>query len=200
MNGAQKSWHREQRRKNVLFALLFVTGLASFAVLVLWVQSLTHDLRIEREYNRVLAQQVRELGGRPIKGPPGEPGKSVVGPPGPSGPPGPPGGVGPSGRPGKDGSDGADGESVTGEPGKDGADGDPGPAGPPGPQGATGPAGPRGQQGPPGPNCPDGYSLQVPPWDKDALVCRRNDAPKPGGESNSPIAMGALDPQRKQYA
>ncbi|MDX3353881.1 hypothetical protein PV703_11285 [Streptomyces sp. ME01-24h] len=35
-----------------------------------------------------------------------------------------------------------------------------------------------GPQGPAGPTCPDGYSLQAPAYDPDALVCRKDGAPQ----------------------
>jgi hypothetical protein len=118
------------------------------------------------------------------------------GPAGEQGEPGEPGETGFSGAPGKDGQVGA-----TGPPG---ATGPAGPQGDTGPQGATGPQGERGEkgdtgeQGPPGPDCPDGYSLQPPADDPDALVCRRDDAPDtPDGDSPQ---AAALDPQRRQYA
>jgi hypothetical protein len=124
--------------------------------------------------------------------------------PGPSGPPGPPG------------EQGEPGATVTGPPGKDGATvtGPPGPAvtgpqGPPGdsvtgPPGPAGPAGPAGKDGADGKDgrdgqtCPDGYSLQPPPDDPDALVCRRDGAPPPDDDKPGPLAL-ALDPQRRQY-
>jgi hypothetical protein len=125
--------------------------------------------------------------------------------------PGPPGETGPPGRPGRDGQDGSDGEAGApgedGEPGEAGQDGAPGAAGPQGeqgPRGEQGPqgeSGPRGEQGPPGPDCPDGYSLQAPSWDPDALVCRRDGAPDPGpspSPSPGPLAAG-LEPYRRQY-
>jgi hypothetical protein len=123
----------------------------------------------------------------------------IPGPRGPSGEKGEPGEAGPSGAPGQDGADGVDGEP--------GAAGPTGPAGPPGPQGETGPVGPQGERGPAGEDgrdgqtCPDGYSLQAPSWDPDALVCRRDGAPDPGpGEGQGSQAEGALDPQRRLYA
>ncbi|MFH9073461.1 hypothetical protein [Streptomyces alboflavus] len=134
--------------------------------------------------------------------------------PGPRGPAGEPGQSGASGRPGEDGASGRDGaDGAGGDPGPSGAPGAPGSsgadgaAGPPGPQGEPGPAGPAGEQGPPGEDgadgrdgqtCPDGYSLQPPPDDPDALVCRR-DGPPPEEPERSPQAA-ALDPQRRQYA
>lgn len=137
----------------------------------------------------------------PIPGPAGADGEDGVdGEPGASGKPGD------SGKAGKDGADGADG--VAGEPGPVGATG---PAGPPGPQGEPGPAGPQGEPGADGADgadgrdgqsCPEGYSLQAPSWDADALVCRRDGAPDPDdpGNGNGPQAEGALDPQRRVYA
>jgi len=150
------------------------------------------------------SEAIRDLSDRvevpvPIPGPPGEkgekgdPGKpapTITPSPGPSGAPGRPGAdstmPGPSGPPGRDGTDGKD--------GKDGKDGAQGPPGPP---------------GPPGPACPEGYSLQAPQWDPDALVCRRDGAPPPD-DSPSPAPsptprptdapfLVALDPTRRQY-
>ncbi|MDX3455029.1 collagen-like protein [Streptomyces sp. ME02-8801-2C] len=142
--------------------------------------------------------------------------------PGPRGPTGDPGSPGPSGSPGKAGADGEDGAAgptgepggagdsgppgavgASGPPGPEGAQGPAGPAGPVGPQGEAGPQGERGEtgeRGPAGPDCRDGYSLQVPPWDPDALVCRRDSAPSDsgGGTPSSPLAAG-LDPSRREY-
>ncbi|MDX3637665.1 collagen-like protein [Streptomyces europaeiscabiei] len=129
----------------------------------------------------------------------------IPGPPGADGEDGAVGEPGPSGSPGSDGKDGADGADST-------VPGPSGPAGPPGPQGEPGPAGPQGAPGADGADgadgvdgqsCPDGYSLQAPSYDPDALVCRKNGAPgpepdKPGG--GNPQAEGALDPQRRVYA
>ncbi|MBD9700615.1 collagen-like protein [Streptomyces sp. ID01-12c] len=124
--------------------------------------------------------------------------------PGPRGPDGDPGPSGSPGEAGKDGVDGTDGSA--GEPGPVGATG---PAGPPGPQGEPGPAGPQGEPGADGADgvdgedgqtCPEGYSLQAPSWDADALVCRRDGAPDPEKPGGGPQAEGALDPQRRVYA
>jgi hypothetical protein len=182
------------------------------AVLVayIWWQTsqLTHDLRTANEARDALARQVQQLGEKPVAGPPGsrgEPGASVTGPPGPSGPPGPPGpaGVNATGEPGKNGEDGAPGAS--GQPGEPGQDGESvtGPAGPPGPQGEPGPAGPQGEpgvDGRDGQTCPDGYSLQAPSYDPDALVCRKDGAPDPEpGNGNSGLLSAGLDPQRREY-
>lgn len=126
----------------------------------------------------------------PIPGPKGDPGR-----PGRNGSPGP---AGEDGAPGEDGTDGAPGEA--GEPGAAGADGTDGAQGPQGEPGPQGEQGPRGEPGPAGPNCPSGYSLQPPPDDPDALVCRRDSAPEDGESQapTSPLAL-ALDPSRRQY-
>jgi len=160
---------------------------------------------------RVLRAQVQAAGETP-KAP--DPSKAVedlddrarvpVPIPGPRGPQGDPGQPGPSGSPGQNGTDGD-----TGTPGGTGATGPAGPAGPagpPGPQGDPGPAGPQGEQGatgergPAGPSCPDGYSLQAPADDPNALVCRRDGAPDPQPTDNGGglLSMG-LDPTRRQY-
>lgn len=121
--------------------------------------------------------------------------------PGPRGPQGEPGKDAPTitpspGPPGADGKDGADStvpgpQGPQGEPGADSTV--PGPSGPPGRDGRDGVDGEDGQ------TCPDGYSLQAPSWDPDALVCRKDTAPEPG-EQGGPQAAGALDPQRRLYA
>ncbi|WP_405960838.1 collagen-like protein [Streptomyces sp. NBC_00024] len=125
----------------------------------------------------------------------------IPGPPGADGEDGVDGEPGPSGSPGSDGSDGA-----AGMPGAAGPSGAAGPAGPPGPQGEPGPAGPQGDPGAAGADgedgqaCPEGYSLQAPSYDEDALVCRKDGAPDPDEPGNGPQAAGALDPQRRVYA
>jgi hypothetical protein len=115
--------------------------------------------------NRVLAQQVRDLGGTPKvspapgpAGPAGSPG--VSGQPGASGAPGRPGAGGTPGSPGASGKTGAAG--TPGSPGPSGAMGAQGPAGPAGKDGQDGKDGATGPQGPagsPGPTCPSGYHL-----------------------------------------
>jgi type II secretory pathway pseudopilin PulG len=94
--------------------------------------------------------------------------------------PGPPGPRGPAGAAGKPA------PTITPSPGASGAVGATGAQGPqgvpgadstvPGPQGEKGDTGER---GPAGPSCPDGYSLQTPSYDPDALVCRKDGAPDP---------------------
>lgn len=209
---------RRWRRGDVVTALAaIVLGLA-LAWIVLSVQQLRSELTTANEARDALARQVVELGESPVAGEPGsrgDPGPAVTGPPGrpgadgPPGPAGPSGPPGPSGRPGRDGSDGVDGIGATGAPGPDGMDGSPGPAGPPGPpgpQGEPGPAGPQGpagedgQDGRDGQTCPDGYSLQPPPDDPDALVCRRDDAPddEPQDGQSGMTVLG-LAPERRRF-
>ncbi|MFD3310415.1 collagen-like protein [Streptomyces sp. NPDC058694] len=123
-------------------------------------------------------------GGAP--GPGGDRGpRGETGPPGPSGSPGP---AGPSGGPGEPGPAGADG--LNGANGTDGAGGPPGSDGSQGyqgPKGDPGPKGEKGEKGDPGASCPDGYSLQAPAGDPDALVCRRG-----GGAAPAPEPAGLL--------
>ncbi|MGW4784245.1 collagen-like protein [Streptomyces sp. NPDC004230] len=183
---------------------------AFLAWLAVQVVSLSTDLRTANAARDALSLQVQRLGGSPVAGPPGsrgEAGKSIVGPSGPAGPSGPqgetgpPGPVGPSGAPGKNGINGASATGLPGEPGATGAAGAAGPAGPAGPQGETGPQGPqgdKGEKGDPGPSCPDGYSLQAPAYDPDALVCRKDGAPQPSSKKGGLLGMG-LDPSRRQY-
>jgi len=157
---------------------------------------------------RALRQQIKARGGTPVAPDPTKavdnlPARAEVPVPIP-GPKGEPGSPGPSGSPGKSGAAGQ-----TGAPGAPGAVGPTGPAGPQGEPGAAGPAGPAGpagqdgtdgQDGRDGQTCPDGYSLQAPSYDPDALVCRKDGAPDPGGsETPTPQAAG-LDPQRRIYA
>ncbi|MGW7598105.1 collagen-like protein [Streptomyces antimycoticus] len=126
--------------------------------------------------------------------------------PGPRGPAGPPGKAddGTDGSNGKDGRDGTPGADST-------VPGPAGPAGPEGPQGPTGPPGKDGQDGAPGADgkdgqdgrdgqtCPDGYSLQPPPDDPDALVCRKDGAPAPEPDpDSSPQTPAALAPDRRR--
>lgn len=161
---------------------------------------------------RALRAQVKARGGTPVAPDPSRavedlPDRAEVPVPIP-GPSGPKGDRGPSGSPGADGSDGDDGSDGSSGPsgapgvnGSDGAVGPPGPAGeagPPGAKGDPGPAGADGRDGRDGQTCPDGYSLQAPAGDPDALVCRRDGAPDPDGPESPQAA--ALDPQRRVYA
>jgi hypothetical protein len=154
---------------------------------------------------RALRAQVKSQGQTPVAPDPSKavsnlPARTVVPVPIP-GPSGPAGSPGPSGAAGKDG--------VAGSPGANGSPGAVGPTGPAGPEGAqgpVGPAGPAGQDGKDGTDgrdgqtCPDGYSLQAPDYDPDALVCRKDGAPQPGDSKTPSLQSLALDPHRRQYA
>ncbi|MFF2502208.1 collagen-like protein [Streptomyces sp. NPDC058067] len=206
-----------QHRRDIIYGVLVLAGVLLFTALVLWLQELNHDLRTANDARDALARQVQQLGHKPVAGPPGsrgEPGKSVVGPrgaqgqqgePGPIGPTGP---IGPSGKPGRDGAHGSNGADGVGQTGAAGADGVPGPSGPPGAKGETGPQGPPGVDGKDGKDgadgrdgqtCPEGYSLQAPAYDPDALVCRRDSAPQPQKKNSGGLLSMGLDPQRRQY-
>lgn len=134
-------------------------------------RSLRGALAEQRETSRTLAEQVRDLGGRPLVTPPAGP----PGEPGPAGPAGPAptlaqvidalasycadgrcrGPAGADGRDGQDGRDGARGErgatGATGGTGPQGERGEPGPQGPGGPPGPPGPQGEKGERGEVGP-------------------------------------------------
>lgn len=178
---------RTERRTDVLYAVGVMLAVGILAWVVITMQQLSHDLSTSNAARDALARQVQQLGASPVAGPPGSRGDSgTAGQPGPAGSPGaegpagPPGPSGPTGKTGATGTSGTDGVSVTGSPGAAGADGPtgaPGPAGPqgdPGPAGPTGPAGKDGTDGKDGQSCPDGYSLQTPPDDPDAVECRRD--------------------------
>ncbi|GAA0554755.1 hypothetical protein GCM10010390_66080 [Streptomyces mordarskii] len=211
---------RKQRRRGdylaVAGALLFAGLLAAGMIAFL---SLTKDLADANRARDQLAAQVQGLGASPVAGPPGS--RGTPGDVGPSGPPGPPG---PTGSPGSDGTDGKDGKSgdpggpgpsgspgsagksgVNGVDGQNGADGAAGPVGPVGPQGSQGEQGPkgdtgdRGPAGPAGPNCPEGYSLQAPSYDPDALVCRRDGAPDPEPSDSGSGGLLGLPADRRRY-
>ncbi|GAA2108287.1 collagen-like protein [Streptomyces synnematoformans] len=212
-------------RRGDLIAVGVAVALGAVVAWIVWaIQDMQHDLRTATEARDALAGQVERLGGEPVAGPPGsrgEPGESVTGPRGPKGEPGadgrdaPSASPGPRGPRGEAGADGADSNvpGPSGSPGAPGADstvpGPPGPSGPPGPAGADGKDGTDGQDGargatgpagPPGPTCPDGYTLQAPAWDPDALVCRRTETPPPSDDPDAPAALSmGLDPHRRQY-
>lgn len=213
---------RAERRAHtlwVLAVLLFVGGAVAVAWLVVERDRLYGQLAHEADLRgqavstlagdvRALRAQVRAAGKTPVAPDPTKavedlPARAEVPVPIP-GPPGPAGSPGPSGSPGRAGVDGSPGASgvpgVAGPSGAAGAQGEQGPAGPAGPQGEPGPAGQDGSDGRDGQTCPDGYSLQAPDYDPDALVCRKDGAPQPGdpGDGKSPQAL-ALDPQRRQY-
>lgn len=173
------------------------------------VSTLASDVRILREQVKAAgetpkvpdpSQAVEDLDDRtrvpvPIPGPRGPKGeKGDPGEPAPTITPAP----GASGAPGQPGSD----STVPGPPGPAGPPGAdstvPGPSGPPGRDGRDGVDGQDGQ------TCPDGYSLQPPADDPDALVCRRDGAPPPdepgNGNSGGGLLSAGLDPHRRQYA
>lgn len=155
----------KERRRDAMFAVALVCGVAVLAWIVITMQALSHDLRTANGARDALASQVQKLGATPVAGPPGsrgEAGKSIVGPRGPRGSPGPSGPPGPSGSPGKTGSPGASGSpgvvGASGSPGVDGVNGSPGPAGV---QGEPGPAGADGKDGADG-QPPDGWTYTDP--------------------------------------
>lgn len=200
-----------RRRTDLLFVLVAAAALAGTLWIVITLQSLSAELHTANAARDALASQVQRLGGKPVAGPPGSRGESITGPrgskgdegdPGESGPSGVPGGDGNNGADGADGSEGADGVGESGPPGAaggDGAAGPPGPQGEPGPAGPEGPAGKDGADGRSGHACPDGYSLQPPAGDPDALVCRRDGAPAPDPDNEDSPQAAALDPTRRQY-
>ena len=112
----------------------------------------------------------------PIPGPSGAQGSpGAAGTNGQPGSPGANGSVGPSGAAGAAGSVGSTGPSgATGQQGEQGPVGALGAQGPQGDQGPKGDTGDTGATGPAGPSCPDGYSLQAPTWDPNALVCEKD--------------------------
>ncbi|WP_263170704.1 collagen-like protein [Streptomyces sp. SCSIO ZS0520] len=161
---------------------------------------------------RVLRAQITAKGDTPAAPDPGRavedlPDRAAVPVPipGPAGPRGPRGQQGQPGTAGTDGADGTAGETgPSGEAGTDGAAGPAGPAGEPGPAGPAGPQGPAGKDGTDGADgrdgqtCPDGYSLQAPPTDPDALVCRRNSTPpEPDPGQTTPSTPGLPADRRR---
>lgn len=207
-----------------LAILLFLFGVAAVTWLLVDRAQLTDQLAHEADLRgtavstlagdvRALRQQVRQEGKTPVAP---DPTKAVENLPAraevPVPIPGPPGTKGDKGDPGKDaptitpapGASGAPGQpgadstvpGPSGAPGRPGADSTvPGPSGPPGKDGRDGTDGKDGRDGQ---SCPDGYSLQAPDYDRDALVCRKEGAPQPGNsDSPSPLAL-ALDPQRRR--
>jgi hypothetical protein len=210
---------KDRRRGDVWFALAAAIGIAALAWVVITMQQLSHDLRTANDARDALSRQVQQLGEKPVAGPPGsrgDPGQSITGPQGPQGiqgepgPAGPLGPIGPPGAPGKNGIAGSNGSNGVGIIGPTGAAGSNGAAGQQGPQGEPGPVGPTGPQGPAGADgkdgadgkngaaCPDGYSMQAPAYDPDALVCRRDGAPQPTQQKSGLLGLG-LAPNRRQY-
>lgn len=224
MTRAETALYRARHVLWTLGAVLFLGGAAAIVWLLMDRDQMADRLAQEADLRglavstlasdvRELRAQVRAEGETPVAPDPTQavedlPERAEVPVPIP-GPRGPVGSTGPSGTPGRDGVDGSPGAS--GEPGSPGAEGATGPAGP---QGEPGPAGPQGEPGPAGADgrdgvdgkdgqsCPEGYSLQAPADDPDALVCRRDGAPRPSEEPDDGgvLGAGALDPQRRQYA
>lgn len=143
---------------------------------------------------RALRQQITAAGKTPVAPDPTKavknlPDRAAVPVPIP-GPPGPKGDKGDTGKAAP---------TITPSPGASGAVGATGPQGPQGEPGEsiTGPPGPKGEQGEkgdrgdPGPACPDGYHLEAPSYDPDALVCRRDGAADPS-PTQEPQGRGLL--------
>ncbi|WP_199546568.1 collagen-like protein [Streptomyces sp. N35] len=209
MTRAERVLYRRRHLLWVAAALLFLGGAVGVAFLKIdRAQSRADDLAAEADLRgtavSTLATDVRQLraqlqakGETPAAPDPGRavedlPARAEV----PVPIPGPPG---PKGEPGRSGTPGTPGEAgETGSPGEPGVPGADGPQGPPGPAGEPGPAGPQGEPGPAGADgqdgqtCPDGYTLQPPPDDPDALVCRRSDAEQPAPSRRGLLGMGTL--------
>ncbi|ONK09422.1 hypothetical protein [Streptomyces sp. MP131-18] len=203
------------------YALGVLAAVAALAWVVITMQGLAEDLRAANDARDALAEQVQQLGGTPVAGPPGSRGEAGAvgeqGPPGPPGDRGPMGVRGPGGAPGDDGQDGGDGPpgdpgaaGADGPAGEAGADGTAGPAGPPGPQGEPGPAGPAGEQGPAGDRGPAGPAPTSWTWtgpDGTTYRCTPVTAGSteyacaPTGVPDDPTrGLGAaLDPARRQW-
>lgn len=218
---------RRWRRGDVLAVAAALLLGAALAWTVLSVQHLATELRTANSARDALASQVQQLGEKPVAGPPGSrgnpggvgrPGKpGSSGSPGPSGKPGSAGSDGAAGKAGRNGTNGQPGPAGSpaasgrdGAPGQRGDPGEPGPAvtGPPGQQGEQGPAGEPGKDGKDGADgadgrdgqtCPDGYSLQPPPDDPDALVCRRDGAPSQQDEGAGVRPQSAAVIDRKRW-
>lgn len=211
------------------FAVAAVLLVLSGAIVLVWLRIDDADQRAEQltvEANargdavstlagdvRVLRAQIKAKGGTPAAP---DPGRAVDDLPDRAQVPVPiPGPTGPRGARGEKGDQGEPGRTPSVVPGPSGAKGDrgepgtsitgpPGPAGPPGADGADGKNGADGRDGTNGKDgqtCPDGYSLQAPSWDSDALVCRRNGAPEPDppspSKSPSPAAAGLPAERRR---
>lgn len=220
MTRTQTVFHQARHLLWATAILLFVGGAVTVSYLLIDRDRIANQLAHEADLRgnavstlaadvRALRAQVRSQGATPVAPDPTKavedlPDRAEVPVPIP-GPPGPAGSPGASGSPGKNGVNGSPG--ATGAPGSAGAEGAAGPAGPEGPQGEQGPAGAPGKDGvdgrdgKDGQTCPDGYSLQAPSYDPDALVCRRDGAPDPEPSKGGGSLLGAgLDPQRRQYA
>lgn len=169
---------RHPIRKN-----LPLIALAAAVVLLTWwlvgqqnglgteLQETRAELHQARTDNRILSDQVRNLGGVPaVTTPPPSPVTGSNGRDGRDGRDGRPGANGKDGAPGTDGQDGAPGSpgvSVTGAPGADG------------PKGEKGDKGDPGEKGDPGPACPEGWhqetvTVVTTGGPKDTMTCVRD--------------------------
>jgi hypothetical protein len=198
------------RRRTLLFIIagMLFLGAAVLAAFVMIQREATRADQLANEADlrgtavstlaadvRALRSQVQAAGKTPVAPDPASaipalPDRTAVpvpipGPPGPQGSPGAEGQPGPAGSPGTPGKPGAQGEpgvqgipGVPGAPGKDGKDGT------------------NGKDGKDGQTCPAGYSLQPPPDDPDALVCRRDSAPT--APTTPPTTPAALLPDRRR--
>lgn len=215
MTRTQSALYRARHALWTLAVVLFLSGAVAVAWLLVDRAELAHQLEQEANLRgsavstlagdvRALRAQVQAEGAEPVAP---DPTKAVKDLPDRAEVPVPiPGPPGPKGDPGKDAPTITPSPGATGPAGKDGADSTvPGPMGPAGPAGPAGARGERGEQGPAGEDgqdgqtCPDGYSLQPPADDPDALICRKDDAPAPSDSPSAPQAF-SLDPQRRQYA
>ncbi|MFD5033661.1 collagen-like protein [Streptomyces sp. NPDC058405] len=215
MTRAERLFYRRRYLLWMLAALLFLGGAVALAFLRIDQADQRAD-RLAAEADRrggavsTLATDVRKLrsqiqakGGTPAAPDPEQavddlPARAEVpvpipGPPGPEGATGDRGPAGPAATP-VPGPSGA-----TGQAGADSTvPGPAGPAGPPGPagkDGTNGEDGTNGRDGADGQTCPAGYSLQPPPDDPDALVCRRNaSSPDP---APSPAVFGLPADRRR---
>lgn len=220
MTRAQAALAERWRTLAVAAVLLVLGG----AIVLVWLRINDGDRRAEQlatEANRrgdavttlagdvrVLRAQIRAKGGTPAAP---DPARAVEDLPGRTQIPVPiPGPTGPRGARGEPGERGKDGSTPSPVPGPSGARGEPGAAatGPPGPAGSPGADGKDGKDGRDGAagrdgqTCPAGYSLQAPPSDPDALVCRRDDAPPPDAPSPSPTSSPSilgLPTDRRRY-
>ncbi|MFJ9468314.1 collagen-like domain-containing protein [Streptomyces caniferus] len=193
------------------FAVAAVLLVLSGAIVLVWLRIDDADGRAEQlasEANRrgdavttlagdvrVLRAQIKAKGGTPAAPDPAaavddlpDRAKVPVPIPGPTGPRGARGAKGDQGESGRPGSTPAPVPGPSGAKGEPGATvtGPPGLAGPAGEPGKDGRDGVDGKDGTDGQTCPDGYSLQPPPDDPDALVCRRGGAPPPDAPSPTP--------------
>lgn len=218
MTRAQRLFYRRRAQLWVVAALLFLGGAVAIAFLQInRAQNDTDRVAAEADRRgnavttlatdvRTLRSQLQAAGKTPSAPDPARavhdlPDRAEVpvpipGPPGPTGPQGKPG-ASATAVPGQPGAAGKDGQTVTGPQGEAGPPGPAGEQGPPGPAGA-GKDGRDGTDGRDGAACPDGYSLQPPADDPDALVCRRDGAPSVPDSPAPPVALG-LEPSRRQY-